>query len=286
MRFFLVVIGPLQILADDLCRIGAPDHAVGGGDHRQRQIEAEHLVDLGGDQRAERREDVGVVTQALLQQLLLIDLVVEQVLVAIVLAEGVVAEQHGVAAEIGHHAVGPVQHRRFDEHQLLAIADVQAVAGLHRDEVPVRLVVMAGDRIDGIGGAVDRCARDVRHQLGQRAGVVLFGMVDDDVIDARQVDLAGQVEDELAAEAMVDGVDQYGLLLADQITVVAGALEGLVFGAVKVTNLPIALTDPVDVFFEQNRHAEDYLAEVDKKACPPSIAGAVPLLKQLIYIDF
>ncbi|MNT62029.1 hypothetical protein D3C72_1997170 [compost metagenome] len=124
--------------------------------------------------------------------------------------------------------------------------------------------MVAGDRVDGVGGAVDRRAGDARHQLGERAGVVLFGMVDDDVIDARQVDLAGQVEDELAAEAMVDGVDQHGLLLADQIAVVAGALEGLVFGAVKVTNLPIALTDPVDVFFEQNSHTNAYLAEVDR----------------------
>ena len=39
---FLIVIGPLQVIEDDLGRVVAPDDAVGGGDHLHRQVEAQH----------------------------------------------------------------------------------------------------------------------------------------------------------------------------------------------------------------------------------------------------
>ncbi len=40
-----------------------------------------------------------------------------------------------------------------------------------------------------VGGTVDRRVRDLRHQFGQRARMVFFGMVNDDVVDIREVDL-------------------------------------------------------------------------------------------------
>ena len=48
-----------------------------------------------------------------------------------------------------------MQHGGLDEHQLLAVADVQAVTGFDRVEVPLRVVMMAGDGVDGVVGAVD-----------------------------------------------------------------------------------------------------------------------------------
>ena len=50
-----------------------------------------------------------------------------------------------VASHVGHHAVRPVQHRGFYEDQLLAVADIQRVAGFHGVEVPLRMVVVAVD---------------------------------------------------------------------------------------------------------------------------------------------
>ncbi|MOA59812.1 hypothetical protein D3C78_1845190 [compost metagenome] len=73
-------------------------------------------MDFLGHQRAERGQDVGVILDALFLQLDRIALVVEHLRAGVVLAEGVVTEQHGVAGHIGGHAVRPVQHRHLDEY--------------------------------------------------------------------------------------------------------------------------------------------------------------------------
>ena len=237
-------------------RVIAPDHAVGGGNHRYRQIEAEDFVNFRRHQAAEGRQDVGVVALALFVQFSLVHFIVEQMFVAIVLAEGVVAEQHRVAGQVGHHAVRPVQHRRFHEDQLLAVADIQRVARFHGVEVPLRMVVVAVDRVDGVGGAVDRGVRNIRHQLGQGPGVILLRVVDDDVVDGVQIDFAAQVLHELAAELVIDGIDQHVFSFADEIAVVAAAAQRFVFRPVEIAHFPVTLTDPMNVIFNQNRHSK------------------------------
>ena len=176
-------------------------------------------------------------------------------LIAVVLAEGVVAEQHRVAGHIGHHAIRPVQHRGFDENQLFAVADIQAVAGFHHLKVPLRGMVVAGNGVDSVGGAVDRGIRDLRHQFGQRAGMVLFRMVDNDVIDIGEVNFTAQVLHEFATEFMIDGIDQHIFFFPDEIAVVAAAAQRFVFSPVEITHFPVALANPMNVIFNQNRHS-------------------------------
>ncbi len=228
---------------------------MGGGDHIHRQVEAEDLGDFWRDQAAERGQDVGVVALALFEQLGLIHFVVEQTFVAVVLTEGVVTEQHRVTGHVGHHAVRPVQHRRFHEDQLFAVADIQRVAGFHGVEVPLRMVVVTVDGVNSVGGAVDRGVRNVRHQLGQRPGVILFRMVDDDVVDVVQIDFAAQVLHELAAEFVIDGIDQDVFTFADEIAVVAAAAQRFIFRPVEIAHFPVTLTHPMNVIFNQNRHS-------------------------------
>ena len=252
---FLIIRRPLEVQLNDLGGVIAPYHAVGGGNHLYRQVKAEDLGDFRRHQAAERRQDVGVVALALLEQLGLVHFVVEQALVAVVLAEGVVAEQHRVAGHVGHHAVRPVQHRGFNEDQLFTVADIQRVAGFYGAEIPLRMVMVAVDGIDGVGGAVDRRVGNTGHQLGQRAGVVLFRVVDDDVVDRVQVDFAAQVLHELAAELVIDGIDQHVFPFTNQIAVVAAAAQRFVFRAVEITHFPVTLANPMNVIFNQNRHS-------------------------------
>ncbi len=252
---FLIVRRPLQVQLDDLGGVFTPYHAVGGGNHVHRQVEAKNFGDFWRHQAAERGQDVGVVALALFEQLGLIHFIVKQALVAVVLTEGVVAEQHRVAGHVGHHAVRPVQHRGFNEDQLLAVADIQRVAGFHGVEVPLRMVVVAVDRVDGVSGAVDRGIRNVGHQLGQRPGVVLFRMVDDDVVDVVQIDFTAQVLHELAAEFVIDGIDQHVFSFADEIAVVAAAAQRFIFRPVEIAHFPVTLTHPMNVIFNQNRHS-------------------------------
>ncbi|CCJ76068.1 hypothetical protein BN135_1132 [Cronobacter muytjensii 530] len=220
---FLIIRRPFEVQLDNLRRVVAPDHAVRSGNHLHRQVKAEDLGDFRRHQAAERRQDIGVVAQALLEQLGLVHFIVKEMLVAVMLAEGVVAEQYRVAGQVSHHAVRPVQHRGLDEDQLFAVADIQRIAGFHHVKVPLRVMVMPVYGIDTVRGAVNRRIRDAVHQLGERARVILFGVVDNDVVDIRKIDFAAQVIDKIAAEFVVDGVDQHIFLFADKIAVVTAA---------------------------------------------------------------
>ncbi|MNJ56364.1 hypothetical protein D3C77_519070 [compost metagenome] len=227
---------------------------MGGGNHVDRQVEPENLGNLRCHQATERCEDVGVVALALLEQFDLVHFVVKQMFIAVVLAEGIIAEQHRIAGDVGHHAVWPVEHRRFDKNQLFAVADIQRVTGTYDVEVPLGVMVMAIDRLHAIGGAVDRRVGDLRHQLSQRPGMVLFGMVDNDIVEGVEVDFGCQVLDEFAAELVIDRINQHSLLFTNQVAVIAAAFEGLVFGAMKIPHFPIALTNPVNIAFDVNGH--------------------------------
>ena len=115
--------------------------------------------------------------------------------------------------------------------------------------------MVAVDRVDGVGGAVNRRIRDLHHQFGQRTGMVLFGVVNDDIVEVSQIDFAAQVLHELAAEFMIDGIDQHVFLLANEIAVVAAAAQRFIFGTVEITHFPIALANPKNVIFNRNRHS-------------------------------
>jgi len=187
-------------------------------DHVDREVEAEDLLDLLGDEGAERGQDVGVVFEGFLVELSLVDLVVEHELGGVVLAKGVVAEEDAVRGVVREHAVRPVEHWGLDEDEL-ALAYVEGVAGLDFDEVPV-LVVVAFQGLDAIFRAVDWRVRDFLHQLRQRAAVVDLRVVGDDVIDGVQINFIFQLGDVFLREWHPDGVNQDGFFVADQIGIV------------------------------------------------------------------
>ena len=116
-------------------------------------------------------------------------------------------------------------------------------------------MMVSGDGVDGVGGAVNRRVRNLRHQFGERAGMVLFRVVDNDVIDIGEVDFAAQILHEFTAEFMIDGIDQHIFFFPDKIAVVAAAAQRFVFRPVEVTHFPVALTNPMNVIFNQNRHS-------------------------------
>ena len=223
--------------------------------HIDWQVKAQDLGNFRRYQAAERRQDIGVVTLALLEKLSLIHFIVEQMFVAVVLTESIVTEQHRVACQVSHHTVRPVQHWRFDKNELFAVADIQRVASFHYIKIPLRMMVMTIYRVDSVGSTVDRRIGNLCHQFGQRPGVVLFSMVNYDVIDIRQIDFITQVLHKFAAEFMVDGVDQHVFFFADEVAVVAAAAQRFIFCTVKITHFPVTLTNPMNVIFHHNRHS-------------------------------
>ncbi|MNE42508.1 hypothetical protein D3C80_1366350 [compost metagenome] len=84
--------------------------------------------------------------------------------------------------------------------------------------------MVAVDRINAILGAVDRRPRDLRHQFGQRPGVIFFCVIDDDVIQGFKINFRRQILYKLTAKFMVYRIDQHRFLFTDQIAVIAAAL--------------------------------------------------------------
>ena len=85
--------------------------------------------------------------------------------------------------------------------------------------------------------------------------MVFFRVVNHDVVNIGKIDLATQVLHELAAEFMIDGINQDIFLFPDEIAVIAAAAQRFVFGAVKITHFPVTLANPMNVIFNQNRHS-------------------------------
>ena len=137
------------------------------GDDIELEVETGDFLQFLGHHHGERVQDVGVVLHRLFPQQTLVGLVVEKLFDGEVLAEGVVAEEDVVAGHIGGHRVGPVEHAHLHKHQLLAVADFHAVAGLYHMEVPAALAILTLQTFHAVGGAVDRGLGNLVHQCGE-----------------------------------------------------------------------------------------------------------------------
>ncbi len=82
---FLIIRRPLEIFFDDLRRVIAPDHAVGGRNHIHRQVKAEDFGNFRRHQAAERGQNIGIVALALLIKLNLVNFIIKQMFIAVVL---------------------------------------------------------------------------------------------------------------------------------------------------------------------------------------------------------
>ncbi len=99
--------------------------------------------------------------------------------------------------------------------------------------------------------------RGLRHRgehLRQGAGMVQFGVIADDVVDARRFDQRGDVLQQLVGKGRFDGVDQRGLVVANEVGVVGRAPLGVV--AVEIADRPIDGADPIDVLAKRCVHAQ------------------------------
>ena len=97
------------------------------------------------------------------------------------LPEAIVAEQDVVPRHIGEHRVRPVKHGRLNKDEL-CVAELQRIAGLHRDKIPVLMIEAAQNRLTLLR-AVNRCIRNLPHQSRQGTAVIIFVMIHDDAVN-------------------------------------------------------------------------------------------------------
>ena len=84
--------------------------------------------------------------------------------------------------------------------------------------------------------------------------MVALAVVGDDEVDLFQVDLALEILHKIKAVGRPDRVDQDGLLLLDEIGVLAGAVVDGEIVPVKGLQLPVGPADPADVVFNELAH--------------------------------
>src|SRR4030042_5866571 len=117
-------------------------------------------------------------------------------------------------------------------------------------KIPV-LVVMALERFDAVGRAVDRLFGDADDTLWKRPPVIDLRVVGNHVVDLLRVDLLFKMIDILFRKGRPDRVDHGHLLLLDQVGIVGGSTVGRILVAVKFPALPVALADPGDVVLDE-----------------------------------
>ena len=189
-----------------------------------------------------------------MHQRALVGLVVEHFLHSKVLAEGIVGEKDIVPGQVGGHGVRPVQHLHFHKDKMLAVPNVQGIAGFHHVEVPSALAVLPFQALHAIFGAVNGRAGNFVHQGGQRAGVILLAMVGNDEVDFVQIDFPFEVFHKFRTMWRPHRVDQNGLFLFDEVCVLAGAVHDGIIVTMEVFEFPVDIADPADIAFNVLSH--------------------------------
>ena len=243
---FLVSFGPILIFGDDFQGIFAPDDTVARANHVDRDTHLEDFIDFPRNHGAVEVEDIGIVFHGFLIEFCLVYAVIVHSFAGIVLTETVVAEEDVFAGHISEHRIRPMEHSGFDEDEL-AVAQVQGIAGLDVDEVPILVIEAAQDGFPFLG-AVNRRIRDFPHQCRQSAAVVVFIVVHDDIVDVFEVDFLLQVSDEFVVKGFPDRIHEDRLFIADQVGVVRRALFCRIFMAVEFVQFPVDFTYPSHFF--------------------------------------
>lgn len=114
--------------------------------------------------------------------------------------------------------------------------------------------------------------------------MVFFGMVNDDVVDIREVDFTAQILHKLTAKLMIDGIDQHILFFTNEIAVIAAAAQRFVFSAVKITYFPVALANPMNIILTRIDITTSIHSTFTKVVL--LIAGSVPILHLIDLYEF
>ena len=247
---FLGRIGaPLVVLVDEPADVLAPHGAVQRADHAD--VERGRFLEQRLHLRAVLAHDVREVAAGVGQPVVLeVILIGEEIAVQRAEgAEGVGGEERAGGDVEAHHDLGPVNHRRHDEREGV-LAEAHRVALVHEDRAGVNVegeVVL--DHVADLLVADDLRVRIAEHGVLQRLGVVGLHVMHHDVVERTAVQGIGDVLEELAGDGVVDRVEQDGLLVEQDVGVVAHA-AGDGVDALKQSQPPVRRADPKQIVID------------------------------------
>ena len=161
-------------------------------------------------------------------------------------AEGIGRVERFRGRVIGHHDLRPVHHRGHDEgkgvsagrERVHLLDELHAAVQIEREEVLHHRA--------RLGVADDGYFRVTQDKLADGRGVVRLHMLHDEVVELPAREHMVDVFKEQAADRLIHSVDQDGLLVQQQIGVVAHAVRERV-GVFKQIQPPLARADPVEI---------------------------------------
>ena len=237
---------PVDIFVEEPRDIFAPDRAVQRADHLD--LKSRGLFQQRLHLRAVFADDVGIVPAGVGEpfraeiHLIRIQIAVQRAEGA----EGIGRVERFRGRVIGHHDLRPVHHRGHDEgkgvsagrERVHLLDELHAAVQIEREEVLHHRA--------RLGVADDGYFRVTQDKLADGRGVVRLHMLHDEVVELPAREHMVDVFKEQAADRLIHSVDQDGLLVQQQIGVVAHAVRERV-GVFKQIQPPLTCADPVEI---------------------------------------
>ena len=240
------VAAPEQVLLQKVAEVAAPDKAVQRAD--QGDVQRGGLLQDGLDLGAVLADDVGVVAAGLTEVLdEEVGFVVEQAAVKSAEgAEGVGGEKELVRLVIGHHDLGPVDHRGHDEVQIVP-AGGEAVPLLDQNDPLLQIrQEELGQHGFNLGVAENAGLRVTQQQALNGGGVVRLHVGDEQVVQLPATQGVGDVFKKDFVDGLVAGVKQNCFFVQKEIGVVADAVGNSV-NTLKTGEAAVIGADPDQV---------------------------------------
>ena len=243
---------PLVVLVDEPADVLAPHGTVQRADHAD--VERGGLLQQRLHLRAVLAHDVREVAAGVGQPVVLEVILVGKEVAAQRAegAEGVGGEERAGGHVEAHHDLRPVDHRRHDEREGV-LAEAERVALVHQDRagVDIELKVVL-DHVADLLVADDLRVGIAQHGVAQRLGVVGLHVMHHDVIERTAVQDVGHVLKELTGHGVIHRVEQDGLLVEQDVGVVAHA-AGDGVDALEQSQTAVRCADPVQIVIDFHR---------------------------------
>ena len=97
-----------------------------------------------------------------------------------------------------------------------------------------------------LGVADDGDFRVTQDKLADRGGVIRLHVLHDEIVERASGKHVVDILKEQAADGLVDGIDQHGLFVEQQIGVIADAVRERI-GVLKQIQPPLARADPIEI---------------------------------------
>ena len=158
-------------------------------------------------------------------------------------AEGVGGEEDLVRRVVGHHDLGPVDHRGHDEGEVVpAGAEGVALGDDVEPCVEAGVEVVLEHRLY-LGVADDGSLGIAEGDVGDSGGMVGLHVGDDEVVQPAPGELVFKVFKKIVANGLIDGVKKDGFFVFNNVGVVGHAVRHAV-DALEEGETPVVRADP------------------------------------------